>query len=38
MEQIINEKECRLCNETKLLDDFNKSICGKFGYANECKE
>lgn len=38
MEQIINEKECRLCNETKSLNNFNKSICGKFGYANECKE
>lgn len=38
MEQIINEKECRLCNETKSLDNFNKSVCGKFGYANECKE
>jgi hypothetical protein len=37
MEQI-TEKECRLCEETKPLDDFNKSICGKFGYANECKE
>lgn len=37
MEQI-TEKGCRLCEETKPLDDFNKSICGKFGYANECKE
>ena len=36
--ELITEKECRLCEETKLLDDFNKSICGKFGYANECKE
>lgn len=35
MEQI-TEKECRLCGETKPLDDFNKSVCGKFGYANEC--
>lgn len=38
MEQIINEKECRLCNINKSLNDFNKSNCGKFGYANECKE
>ena len=38
MEQIINEKECRFCNETKPLYNFNKSICGKFGYANECME
>lgn len=38
MEQIVFQKECRLCNETKPIDDFNKSICGKFGYANECKK
>lgn len=38
MQQIINEKECRLCTITKPLDSFNKSICGKYDYANECKE
>jgi len=38
MEDIIIEKECRLCNQTKEINEFNKSICGKFGYANECKE
>lgn len=38
MEDIVVEKECRLCNQTKEINEFNKSICGKFGYANECKE
>ena len=38
MEELIVEKECRLCEETKPLDNFNKSINGKFGYANECKD
>lgn len=36
MEELITEKECRLCGETKPLDNYNKSICGRFGYANEC--
>lgn len=38
MEELIVEKECRLCEETKPFDNFNKSICGRFGYANECKD
>jgi hypothetical protein len=38
MEELLIEKECRLCEETKLIDNFNKSICGRFGYANECKD
>lgn len=38
MEELIVEKECRLCEKTKPLDNFNKSTCGRFGYANECKD
>ncbi len=38
MEDIIIEKICRLCNQTKQINEFNKSVCGKNGYANECKE
>jgi hypothetical protein len=33
-----NKKECRICHKNKLFEFFNKSISGKYGYANECKE
>ncbi|MCK9429162.1 MAG: hypothetical protein M0R17_04100 [Candidatus Omnitrophica bacterium] len=31
-------KECSICHKTKLLNEFNKSYVGKFGYDNRCAD